>query len=350
VARATPAKLHEIDALRGIAAVVVAFLFHQHYLHGQLGYGVFGSSAVFAWIYREGWIMVDLFFVISGFIFAHVYLSDGRMTCDAGRFARARFARLYPLHLAMLLAAALVFAAGTPASVDYASNDTWHFVLNLLMLQESGLNHGMSFNLPSWSISVEVICYVIFYVVASRFHARLGLVAVVIAVAGLLVTLGPDPSLDHIGRGACGFFAGVLAHRLRESGPRVLAAVCLLGVLLLGSRLLPLHPKISAGAIVGLTLFPVLVILAPRIAVLRAPVLLWLGQRSYSIYMLHAPLFMGINVALFAGQPVAPEWVWATLIGAWVALLLLADASYRYLENPARRWINTVRVPRAAAA
>lgn len=338
-------KLPEIDALRGIAALVVAFLFHQHYLLGQPGFEPLRDVLPFAFLHVYGWVAVDLFFVISGFIFAHVYLSAGKIKCGAGAFARARFARLYPLHAATLAVAALVFAAGNPASVDYAHNDIPHFVLNLLMLQESGLNAGKSFNIPAWSISVETLCYAVFYFAASRFGPRLTAVAATIALAGLAMTLGDGETGDHIGRGLCGFFAGVVAYRLRHA-PRDLLA----GLGLAGAALIAVGSDLNPGAVLGATLFPVLVIAAPRIAVLRHAALQWLGDRSYSIYLIHAPLYMALNVYGFGMRAVPAEWTWPALIGAWLILLALADLSFRRFETPARRWLNAARMPQPAPA
>lgn len=336
--------IREIDALRGIAALVVSFVFHQHYLLGYFHSGPLAAYPVFHQIHEYGWMMVDLFFVISGFIFAHVYLTDNRMNCPPGKFVQARFARLYPLHFVMLIVATSVFVLGSPASVDYARNDPFHFLLNLFMLQESGLNSGMSFNLPAWSISVEVICYVAFYLVATRFHARLEVVAAIIAITSLILTLGPDRTIDHIARGTCGFFAGVLAHRFRGVGPGYLFAACLAGICMLS-----LSPGFSKGAVLSLTVFPTLVIVAPRFTVLRHAALEWLGDRSYSIYLIHAPLYMAINIIVFAGQKVPAPHIWPTLASAWLLLLLLADLSYRKLECPARRWINSLSFPRLGA-
>lgn len=332
-------KLLEIDSLRGIAALVVAFFFHQHYLLGTYRSEPMADWPGLSTLYIHGWVMVDLFFAISGFIFAHVYLGTSGMTAKPGEFVRARIARLYPLHLLTLVVAALVFRIGNPASVDYATNDAWHFGLNLVMLQESGLNAGSSFNLPTWSISVEVMCYAVFYLVAVRLPRHLTAISAVIAGVALIATLSSHPGIDHIARGFCGFFAGVVAYRHRSANPDSIALVGLIG---LGLILLP--AELNLGAILGLTIFPVLVIAAPRIAWLRHRALAWLGDRSYSIYLIHAPLYMAVNVIAFSGQPVTTAWTWPTLLGAWLAVLLLSDASFRWFETPVRRWI--IRPPR----
>jgi Predicted acyltransferases len=325
-------RLTEIDALRGVAAAIVAFLFHQHFVLGVFRTGPLDGLPVFTWIHVYGWTMVDLFFVISGFIFSYVYLADGRMRATLRQFVVARFARLYPLHFAMLLASGLIFAFGQPATAGRVSADAWHFLLNLLMLQESGLNEGLSFNAPAWSISVEVFCYAAFFLIAS--HSKLPLLAACLATMGFIATAGPDPHIDHIARGLCGFFVGVLVHRHRNAPPIVPILLLAFGLLAI-----QLRTSISIGAILSFTCWPALVMLAPRLFFLRWSALRWLGDRSYSIYMIHAPIYWGINILVFGSQPVPPAIIWPALILTITLILGLSDLSYRYMEEPARRYI-----------
>lgn len=325
-------RLRQIDALRGIAAAVIALIFHQHFILGRYRTGPLDGLPGFAWIHTYGWSMVDLFFVISGFIFAHVYLTDGRMNVSLRAFTKARFARLYPLHFVMLLVAALVLATGRPATGPNITADPWHFVLNLLMLQESGLNSTMSFNVPAWSISVECICYAAFFVLAARYPRLLLPLAGALALGGCLATLGENPRVDHIARGLCGFFAGVLAFRCRSVHVAVPLALIALGAALFSSSF-----GISKGAILSLTCWPGLVMLAPRLSFLCWRPFTWLGDRSYSLYLIHAPVYWAVNIWLFGSGVVPQQWVWPALAGSLASVLLLADLSYRYLETPARR-------------
>lgn len=325
-------RLLEIDALRGLAALAVAFFFHIHHLLGYYRTGPLDGLPLFSWLHDYGFVLVDLFFVVSGFIFAYVYLPNGRLETDARTFAAARFARLYPLHLVTLLAAAAVLAVGPSATAEGCCNDAYHFALNLAMLQETGLNEGMSFNTPSWSISVEVLCYILFYLVAALAPARFWHLAFVLCAAGLLGTMSGDAQFDHIARGLCGFFAGNLAYRLRS-----VTVGLWLALLPAGFLVADLVPGLAFGAVLAVTSWPAAVNLARRVALLRSPALVWLGDRSYSIYLIHSPLYMAINVLVFSGEAVPPSLTVPLMLAGWVLLLALADLSFRYLESPARR-------------
>ena len=335
-------KIKEIDALRGIAAVLVSFIFHQHYLTGQSRSGPLDGLPIFSWLHQNGWVMVDLFFVISGFIFALVYLEGGKIEAGGKAFARARFARLYPLHLATLCLAAVLLAIGTPASVGYARSDLWHFILNIFMLQESGLQTGLSFNTPSWSISVEVYCYCVFYFLASRARRYLYPISAIICVASVLATFADSGTIDHIARGFGGFFAGVIAQRYSNASRKNLLIWGLVGCCLLSVA----RFGFSFGVLLGVGIFPAIVLAAPRIAFLGKRAFVWLGERSYSIYLLHAPIYMGINILVFGGERIPDEVVWLAIIGAWTAILIVSDVSFRTFESPLRKWLTR---PRQAA-
>ena len=107
--------------------------------------------------YRSGGYAVIFFFLLSGYVLSHAYLAPQRRSAFA-RNLFARFARMAPLHYAtMILVGAIQvwFVAREGMPFVYQFNDGWNFVLNVLFLQQSGLQTGYSFNGPSWSISVE---------------------------------------------------------------------------------------------------------------------------------------------------------------------------------------------------
>lgn len=160
-----------VDALRGLAALsVVVFHYHHFYLRDAAGRpdipetGTFPYAAILDAAYRHGGLAVEHFWVISGFVFAHVYL--GRPTTMRA-FWVARFARLYPLHLVTLLAVAALQAvsmSATGAWQIYGSNDLRHFLLQVPMASNwSSLSRGLSFNGPIWSVSFELVAYAAFF-------------------------------------------------------------------------------------------------------------------------------------------------------------------------------------------
>lgn len=327
-------RIHEVDALRGIAAALVAFVFHQYYLTGIYRSGPLMGLPGFTWLHRHGYTMVDLFFVISGYIFCHVYLRGGTMSARAGDFAVARLARLYPLHLATLIMAAAILHLGDPVGMGYLATDPWHFVLNLLLLQESGLNDGHNFNLPSWSISVEIFCYILFYALAKSFPARLPAISAAIVIAALAATISDSASGDRIARGLCGFFAGVLAWHVRDARKWVLL-VLVIAPLVLFRQI----EGVSKAAVLGATSFPALVLLARHIPLLTAQWLQWLGSRSYSIYLIHAPVFWVLNLIAFHGERLSKPVAGVAIVIAIPCVLALSDLSYRCFEEPVRRAI-----------
>jgi peptidoglycan/LPS O-acetylase OafA/YrhL len=331
-------RIEQIDALRGLAALGVAAVFHVHAVLGLKETSPLDGIQPFTWLHTYGFTLVDLFFVISGFIFAHVYLTDDselRRGTTLKSFAVARFARLYPLHLVTLMVmAALGAAAYGLGSAPNPNNTPANFVLNLLFLQESGLNHGKSFNSPAWSLSVEAFCYVLFIC-----SARAGLVkwaAPVFIAIGLAMATAWSDSIVNVGRGFTGFFVGYYLWRARSIPVSGLAPVLLVLVLVLAIMLPNSKTVIHQGATFSLILWPSIVMLALRANWLNS--FRWLGDRSYSIYLVHMPVYRAGNL-ITAGEPVPTEWQLPVMAFSIAVILIVADVSFRHLERPARHAI-----------
>lgn len=322
-------RLAPLDGLRGLAAACVAFLYHPQALFAPSALA--DAPAPLLWFQAWGWTMVDLFFLISGYIFAHVYLRDGALTRDRlSAFAAARVARLYPLHLLVLLAcAALLYA--DPANTLLA------FVAHLLMLQAFVPPVAHTFNGPSWSVSVEVVCYVLFALAAARGRRVLGWVtALSIAGAVLHLVLQGRPGGPWVGdgvpRGLLGFFMGqALWHareRLAQAPAVLLACLAAFGLALDMGRMSPLLP-------LCLCAWPALLLLALRMPWLGTGVLRWLGDRSYAIYLIHYPLLV-LAERWWAPFGAGMGTVWAVTAGFAAVVLVAADVCYRFVEVPAR--------------
>jgi peptidoglycan/LPS O-acetylase OafA/YrhL len=168
-----PGHFHWIDALRGIAALsIVIFHYHHFYLADALDRSnlpdttAFPYAALLGPLYMPvGARAVELFWLISGFVFAHVYLPR---PVTLWQFSVARFARLYPLHgLLLLVVAALQWTSLSFVGhwQIYGNNDLRHFGLHAVMASNwSTLSHGLSFNGPFWSVSLEILVYALFFV------------------------------------------------------------------------------------------------------------------------------------------------------------------------------------------
>ncbi|MGY4458041.1 acyltransferase family protein [Bradyrhizobium sp. LB13.1] len=158
-----------LDSIRGVAATSVVI---HHLLLMPTFLTAFPHNA---WIncsfFRSAWLLVDLFFVLSGMVMSLGYV-DG----DFGRFSLREFmvrrlARVYPLHIVMLIANLLfrllrigLVTAGVvvAAPAAFEVNNAYSFVLNVFLLHSMGFIDYLSWNAPSWSISVEFYTYLVF--------------------------------------------------------------------------------------------------------------------------------------------------------------------------------------------
>jgi len=325
-----PSRLARLDGLRGLAACLVAFTYHAHNLFapGALETGV----AAIDWFRLYGYLFVDLFFLLSGYIFAHVYLGRAHSfgQADLADFAVARIARLYPLHVVLLLATAALFW-GRPENTPLA------FAAHLAMLQAFVVPVAHTFVGPSWSLSVEAVCYVLFACAAAAGPRRLKQVTGIAVAAGLILLLahhsaGGAYTRDNLPRGLLGFFLGQVLWHQRARLARVPAST-LWGILAVGV----LFPREPFGAILpyALLVFPAALLLGLRLGWLGSRPLVWLGDRSYAIYLIHLPLLE--LVVQQQGRIAGAGWKEALGFAGFVAgTLLLANLALRFIEHPAR--------------
>ena len=156
--------IRQLTGIRLVAAVWV-LLYHSQ---GPLDAIGLLSMPVLPDFIRVGRLGVDLFFALSGFILAHTYLSSlgERLKVDKSlKFLWLRLARIYPVHLVMLLVAGFaVFAQSivTGKELDRSWLNPWDFIKNLLLIQEWGSDPQRGWNFVAWSLSMEWLAYLIF--------------------------------------------------------------------------------------------------------------------------------------------------------------------------------------------
>lgn len=354
--------MRNLDALRIIAACAVVVLHYSDYVK-DMPVGRFMVAHV--WHFN---LFVDLFFVVSGFVIASQYLGrvgDGRAI---GRFLWRRLARIYPLHLATLafyvvIALALYFGA---AHTDNAARYPFSDLPAQLLLLHAFDGARLTFNFPSWSLSAEMFCYLLFPLAALTVSRRKAIIVALIAVPAITMTMyahvAGDGSWAHwINQGGAfralpAFALGIACHLYREKiarWPALPGAVTILLVayMLLGS-LLP--EMVDLVIIYGIAVLAIQCDCTGRATMLTRLGLDRGAEWTYSCYMLHLPvatvvLTLGaryVEHALPGGRlSLIPVALVVLAIGSWLSL--------RYFETPMRRLLNDVydrRVMRAAPA
>lgn len=351
---AAPARFYSLDALRGLAALSVVFWHWQHFFYvgtrpGQVDVDRLPFYDLTFFLYHKGYLAVDLFFALSGFVFYWLYAQRiAERHVGAREFFVLRFSRLYPLHLATLLAVAVAqWVLHREAGIHfiYEQNDTRHFVLNLLFASSWGFESGWSFNAPVWSVSVEVFLYLVFFLLCRALPLRLPLSLALAAGGYLLAEFVHAP----IGRGIHSFFLGGSAYlacvMVRDhgwSGRLVvpLATASILGWIALAFAIRHDWPVDTAATTL---LFPLTLLALATIETVHTGFgrrFAFLGEISYASYLLHFPLqflFFLAAVLLGAGQGVFyTEWM---VLLYFAALVTLSFASYHWFERPLQGWL-----------
>ncbi len=365
-------RLYSIDALRGVAALAIVLWHWQHF------YAVSGTWAA-GWnridqpfypflkpLYDQGWAAVDLFFAVSGFVFYWLYLEPvARREIGTGKFALQRFSRLYPIYLVTLLVATalqLLFHRATGNWFIFDANDWHHFIASLFLVQNwLPPDESQSFNGPAWAVSIEVLLYVIFFA-GARLRLRGPLPALVMVLAGVVLF----PWEGQISRGITDFFMGglvfyatsqIVRHARARMLARIVAAAAILAwtaavveiylgpiQLLFRHAPAPLAQAFAANEYRVFLFAYILVICPLTLAALAlheelfgGPYarLAFLGDISYSTYMVHFPMQLTLALlALHFGWKPADFMSGLTMILFYGGMILLGALSYRYFERP----------------
>lgn len=358
MSHAAPHYLEALTGIRGLAAWGVVF----YHLRFSL------SELLPAWVVAalgKGYLAVDLFFMLSGFV---IWLNYAARLRGGGwgqtrAFLWRRFARVWPLHGAVLAGFA-AFALLLEASGRDTAGYPWaELPMHLLLVQNWGFLPALAWNHPAWSISTELAAYLLFpALVAACQWERLPTWALltVAAILGLLIhllfawhgetTLGVR--IDQLGLWRClvGFAMGmvlaILWQRWREArwAAQAAAVAC---VLALGQAWALNLPETAVVPAVFFTGLLALALGNGAIArLLASKPLHYLGEISYATYLSHFGLFIVFKL-LFVDASLQLGGV--ELVGFLVLVFASSAALYHGLEKPAQRWLNA-RPPRWAVA
>jgi peptidoglycan/LPS O-acetylase OafA/YrhL len=307
-----------LPALSGVRALAALMVLALH--TGQNFPNPLVNNALVA----HGYLGVDLFFILSGFIIAHVYLQKlvplrPRPLCI---FMWHRFVRLFPAHAAVLLGLIVLVISARSAGITLNEPRAWEFrdlPWHFLMIHAWGVTDYAGWNGPSWSVSTEWFAYLLFPAIAVAALRLPRRAALPLAFASLLIGavifnlagwrlgwawLGP-PALIRV---TVEFICGVLLYRAVQIDRTGLSPGLSDG-LAFGSVL-----ALCVGVFAPLDDFLLIALLAILIVGVSGPgvgvsavfgyrPVVWLGEISYSIYLIHAPVVLVLRHGLerFAG-------------------------------------------------
>ena len=344
-----PADIRALTGVRGVAAVVIV-VYHYGKFHLDR------ESGVEVWNVPHGYMPVDLFFMLSGFVIGYVYRDAFAVEFlnNYRTFLIKRVARIYPAYLAICALYALKIAAGLTGEETFARFSGLDIIGNLLMLVGWGL-HVYPLIGVSWASSAEFGSYfaaplLIRYTLREGVAAFAACVALAVlaiyligisgqGVAGPLDVVSVDSLLPLV-RAIAGFTLGLATFRYASQLDR-------LSALLQDTIVIVILLSILAAAVLLTDDFVVYLLLVPLIAILsrdgRAARLLFgnrlayhLGTISYSIYLIH-PLFLTFAERSSRHFGSTRAAYLACVLVCFAAIWLLSYLSYRYVEMPGRR-------------
>jgi peptidoglycan/LPS O-acetylase OafA/YrhL len=341
-----------IAALTGLRAVAALWVVLFHYRSDVLA--LVPAARPLEPLMSAGYLGVDVFFVLSGFVLAYNYA--GRLSAwrprEAASFVQNRVARVWPVHLVTLHADLLqAWLVGTLGVTAGGHRRTLTAYVENVTMTHSWWNDRPSFNAPAWSISAEWAAYLacpLLLVALTR--VRSARVAALLALGGYAVMLTvfalwalPNGNVAHAGmlRLAVEFCAGLLALRIYRRHPRVLGllALPLAAVLVVVVLVVPdAHHGYWLAPALGLFVLCLALDVGPLGRVLARRWFVFWGEASYCLYMTHVLLMPALHAAVPPSAVTARgPLVRLAVLGAYAAsLALVAVLLHRYVEVPAR--------------
>ena len=352
----------QIDSLTGVRGIAMSWVVLLH------GSGYVSTESVLPEsitdLIKMGWLGVDLFFLLSGFVISYVHQTDFTQfkANSYSRFLKLRLARIYPAHFVATMALLPVVAGATLFSIYEVTDSQYSFsrlLYSLFLLNGWGLPNSVGWNIPSWSVGSEWFAYICFPFIAyvfNRLRSPWMHVLIIIMVFTLMITLavfiedmkqymlGENLTLTRvtseflIGCSLFNIYRNVPEHKVFD-----FIALCssVVMILLSATRIPPFYDFLIIGT------FALLILSLSRSLTFAAKLfsispLLYLGKISYSVYLTHATVLMIVNqilIRLLHQNLDEVTYFWAFYLIYIACAIAVGHVLYVTVEQPARTYL-----------
>jgi len=348
-------KIEELESIRGIAACLIILY------HIPIWNPVINLNFI-----RNGYLMVQLFFVLSGYIIYSSYSKKLKSKKDVLRFQFLRFGRIYPVHFIFLLVYIIFelakyiaenkFNIVSPNTQPFRENNIIAIFQNIFLIQAIGpTGNTTSFNGPAWSISVEFYTYFLFALIILYLEKIKAFVFIIIISGSLILIITKnDFGFDSLLQCCCGFFLGCtiafLEGNIYMGFNKYLSLMILIGMIIF---LLFKTENVYDPYIFILSSLLILTLTVNKKGFLneflKIRFLTWLGKISFSLYMSHYCVIWIVNQfirvilkknEIFIYNKSTPQLGIIETITCIVIIipiiLLISKLVYEYIETPFR--------------
>ena len=362
IRKAPPVKAEYFPALTGLRFLLAVWVIADHLAGKGMMLDAFSQSlpGAVTRVMQSGYLAVQTFFVLSGFVLAETYGSARWSRKKLRDYAVARFARVYPAYFFSLIVVSyfiakyLLFAPG-------GASKGGRLVEYVFLLQGWLPPLGVGWNTPAWSLSCEILFYlclpgIVIWLAGRHQNVKLAMLAGLALFWPTALAWAGAPSdwkpLYHV----ADFLAGIAIayvlrrwdwRRLRRGEwlyvPALVAGLAIIAYPALVPRGIEL--KTALRVLNAMLLFGLAIGGGWLARILSHPAADYLGKISYSTYILHVPVlwWFGNAAQVRYGLP-APV---AAL--AYLGVVLIVSAlTFEFVEAPANRWLRSLTRPRMA--
>jgi peptidoglycan/LPS O-acetylase OafA/YrhL len=348
-----------LEILRFVCACTVIFSHYHHFfllsLYPHFPADFHREAQPFydyvSFIYDNGGLAVKVFWELSGFIFFWKYgeaIFWHKISLYA--FFILRLSRLYPLHLITLIFVAVAqwrYAAVNGTSFVYDNNDIYHFVLNLFFISQWGFQRGLSFNGPIWSVSIESIAYITFFIFAK--YSGFSLSKTLFFLSALFVAhvlVGYTEVIDCIGYFFVGGCICIISKEIEEICPWYVAPIMLLTTTSTLYYYVRMTGNMSMLILSSSILMSFALISKPMIGTRIGQASRLMGNMTYASYLVHFPIqivLVSVTDCLALDRSLYLNDV--IFIVYFVCVFIISHLTYAFFERPAQESMRKLFLP-----